>query len=188
MTAFGRNLDVSAKDSRELCHALQGMTIQNARKYLENVIALKQVVPYTRHVKEVPHHKGIATGRWPKKAAGRILKVIESAKANAEQIGKDEEGLVIQLINTSRGNLKSGYGGKRSMHRKGRHRARAASVRVVLADVPGYVHKGKVKTAKKAEKTKVEKPEEKQEAQEEQTITKEEARTEKWAQKVSKEQ
>ncbi|MHA2103388.1 MAG: uL22 family ribosomal protein [Candidatus Hodarchaeales archaeon] len=43
--ATGRDLRISPKASREICKAIKGMTIEQANKYLDDVIALKKSVP-----------------------------------------------------------------------------------------------------------------------------------------------
>jgi large subunit ribosomal protein L22 len=194
MTAYGRDMEISNKHSREICQAIKGMPVVRARRYLKEVIEHKQIVPFKRYVKESPHRKGIGCGAWPEKAAGQILKLLESAKANAEQGGKEEEGLFIKTIFTSRGKTKRAYGGARAMHRKGRHRTRNANISITLGELEGYVPKKKLEKkekpkAKPKEETKVEeKPKEEKKKEEPKTeaeskAEKEKEKTEKWLKK-----
>jgi large subunit ribosomal protein L22 len=103
--AIGRELHISPKKSMELCRELKGLSTEQAKKYLEEVIALKRVVPYRRFKRDVPHRKGKGTmaGRYPIKAARAILETIEHAEHNAEYKGLDPENMFIYSIIAHRG-------------------------------------------------------------------------------------
>ena len=53
--AFGYELHCSPKDSMNLAYALRGMTLEKAKKYLEDVAALKRPVPTIFHKKKAKH-------------------------------------------------------------------------------------------------------------------------------------
>jgi large subunit ribosomal protein L22 len=96
--ASGREVRVSHKHTREVCHAIKGMTLAHAKEYLTNVITKKQPVPFTRFRKKAGHRHGIEkafAGRYPIKAAKKVLTVIQSAEANAENKGLDVDRLRI---------------------------------------------------------------------------------------------
>ena len=96
--ASGRETRVSHKHAREVCKTVKGMTLTNAKKYLRDVIAKKKPVPFKRYNKKLGHRHGLEksfAGRYPIKAAGQILKIIQSAEANAENKGLDVERLYI---------------------------------------------------------------------------------------------
>ena len=57
--ASGRELKVSHKAAREVCKALKGMMLNNAKQYLRDVAAKKKAVPYTRYNKKLPHRHGL---------------------------------------------------------------------------------------------------------------------------------
>lgn len=84
--ANGKELPISPRHSVEICKAIKGMKVEDAVTFLEDVIELKRPVPYRRHNGGVPHRKGkgMAAGRYPKKAARYILKLVEDARNNAE--------------------------------------------------------------------------------------------------------
>ncbi|MCX8171731.1 MAG: 50S ribosomal protein L22, partial [Candidatus Bathyarchaeota archaeon] len=46
--ASGRELRVSPKAAREICAAIKGMMLDEAKEYLSQVIAKKRAVPYRR--------------------------------------------------------------------------------------------------------------------------------------------
>ena len=96
--ASGRELRVSPKHAREVCKTIKGMKLNQAKEYLQQVILKKKPVPFRRYKKNVGHRHGIEkayAGRYPVKAAQKILKVVESAEVNAEYKGLDVERLRI---------------------------------------------------------------------------------------------
>lgn len=96
--ASGRELRVSHKASREVCRAIKGMMLANAKAYLKAVVAKKKAVPFKRYKKKLGHRAGLTrafAGRYPVKAAEQILHVLESAEANAENKGLDVDRLRI---------------------------------------------------------------------------------------------
>ncbi|WP_409199559.1 50S ribosomal protein L22 [Methanobrevibacter sp. DSM 116169] len=103
--AMAKSLKISPKHSVEICNALRGMKVSDAKNYLDEVIAMERAVPFKRHNKKVGHRKGLKgwpSGRYPVKAATHILKVLENAEANAEYKGLDNEKLVIEHISSHR--------------------------------------------------------------------------------------
>ena len=96
--ASGRELRVSHKAAREVCRAVKGMMLSNAKTYLRDVIEKKKAVPFRRHKKKVGHRSGLEktfAGRYPVKVSQKILLVIEAAEANAENKGLDLDRLSI---------------------------------------------------------------------------------------------
>jgi large subunit ribosomal protein L22 len=96
--ASGRELKVSHKAAREVCQAIKGRMLNDAKQYLRDVIAKKRAIPYTRYNKKLPHRHGIVnafSGRYPIKASAQILDVLESAQSNAENKGLDVDRLRI---------------------------------------------------------------------------------------------
>ena len=103
--ARGSGMNISPKHAIEVCKAIKGWNIERAKGYLERVVLKKQAVPFRKFNGKVGHRKGdgFGPGRYPIKAAAAILKIIESAEANAENLGKDVEILWIRHIAASRG-------------------------------------------------------------------------------------
>jgi len=95
----GRELRVSHKHAHEVCTAIKGMTLEQARTYLNRVVAKKQPVPYRRYRKKLGHRHGVGQGayaaRYPTKTAKRFLQILAGAEANAEFKGLDIERLHI---------------------------------------------------------------------------------------------
>ncbi len=107
--AYGFELHCSPKDSRNIARAIRGMTLESAKKYLEEVIALKKAVPAVYHNKKVSHRKGkMGPGSYPRKAARYILKILENAENNAEYKGFDVENMRIVHVSAYRGRVTPG--------------------------------------------------------------------------------
>ena len=94
-----REKDISHKHSREIALAIKGKSIEKAREFLENVIARKEAVPYRRYNNEVAHRSnirdGFSAGRFPEKAAGEFLKLLDNLESNAEYKGMDLDSMRI---------------------------------------------------------------------------------------------
>jgi len=93
--AYGKELRISPKDALEICRAIRGMKLAEAKRFLEEVKKRRRAVPYRKHKKKLAHKAGIGPGAYPVKAATEILKVLKNAEENAKYKGLDEEKLVI---------------------------------------------------------------------------------------------
>ena len=96
--ASGREVRVSHKHAREVCRTIKGMTLTNAKAYLRDVMDKKKPVPFRRFKKKAGHRHGLQksyAGRYPIKAAEKVLRVVEGAEANAENKGLDVDRLRI---------------------------------------------------------------------------------------------
>jgi len=104
--ASRREVDASPKAAREVCETIKGMTITQAKNFLEDVIAKKQVVPFRRYIKKVAHKRSqfkFHAGGYPVKAASEVLRAIENLEANAEFKGLDTEKMIIIHATTLKG-------------------------------------------------------------------------------------
>ncbi len=101
--AIGKELHISKKHAHEISSAIRGMKLDTARDFLEGVTELKQAVPYKRYTCNVPHRRGMCTGRYPQKAAKEFLKVLLNAENNAKYKGLDSGNLKITHIATKNG-------------------------------------------------------------------------------------
>merc|ERR1712014_4521 len=105
--ARGSNLRVHFKNTRETAQAIKSMPLHRASKYLKNVIAHKEIVPFRRFMGGVGRHAqakvhGTAQGRWPLKSAEFLLQLLKNAESNAEYKGLDPDHLVIEHIQVNR--------------------------------------------------------------------------------------
>lgn len=142
--AVGVALPISRKRSVEVCSALRGMNVQKAKKYLENVIALKLPVAYKRYNADVAHRAGMSAGRYPQKTAQHILSILKSAEANAQNKGMSTGKLIIEHAAAQQGP---------SQMRYGRQRAKAKRTHIEIILTQSAEEPKTEKKAKPAKKT-----------------------------------
>ncbi len=107
--AIGRDIDISPKHSEAICDHIRGWPLERAKDFLGEVIEEQKAVPLRRYG-SAPHRKGrVGPGRYPKKAARAILRVLEGAEANAEYKGLTVDGMVIMHIATNKGRAYMSY-------------------------------------------------------------------------------
>lgn len=104
--AMGRELHISPKDSVEICNAVRGKKLDEAKEILEGIVDKSRPIPFRKHNKKKGHRSsldGWDSGGYPQKAASEILKVIENAESNAEYKGLDASRLRVSHIAAKRG-------------------------------------------------------------------------------------
>ena len=108
--AIGRELRISPKHSVEICSKLRGMMLEEAKAYLEDVIVMKKAIPFKRYKKYVGHRRGLGfgPGRYPRRAAKEILRLLEHVEHNAEYGGHDTENVKIIHMTAYRGRVFEG--------------------------------------------------------------------------------
>ncbi|KAK8485538.1 hypothetical protein V6N11_026914 [Hibiscus sabdariffa] len=102
--ARGSDLRVHFKNTRETAFAIKKLPLVKAKRYLEDVMAHKQAIPFRRFCRGVGrtaqaknrHSNG--QGRWPVKSAKFILDLLKNAESNAEVKGLDVDALYISHI------------------------------------------------------------------------------------------
>ncbi|XP_065060436.1 large ribosomal subunit protein uL22 [Rhopilema esculentum] len=105
--ARGSYLRVHFKNTRETAQAVKKMHIRKAYRYLKDVVAKKQIVPFRRfsggvgRKAQAKNHKH-SQGRWPEKSAKFLLQLLKNAESNAEVKGLDVDSLVIDHIQVNR--------------------------------------------------------------------------------------
>ena len=93
-----REVSISPKHAVEIAREIRGKMLDDARRYLEDVVAMKRPVPFKRYNKKVPHRRGLEgwpAGRYPVKAAKFFLKLLDNLENNAEFKGLDTSRLKI---------------------------------------------------------------------------------------------
>jgi large subunit ribosomal protein L22 len=134
------DIPVSIKYMREIAATLKGMKLSEAEKFLEDVIKLKQAVPFRRYHGKVSHKRGLADrfawpiGRYPVKGAKYTLKVLRNVKANAESKGLNVEKLVIIHISAHKGPTLKRYMPRASGRSTPKYR-RTSHLEVVVKEV-----------------------------------------------------
>jgi large subunit ribosomal protein L22 len=102
----GVELPISPKKTYEVLNAIRGLPLERARTVLEEAVSLKKAIPFRRYNQETAHHTGVGPGRYPKKVARHLLKVLVNAEANAEYEGLDTERLYLRVAASSRGRIR----------------------------------------------------------------------------------
>ena len=105
-----RELKISRKHASAICNAIRGMTPPEAVALLEQVTRLKRAIPMTG---ELPHRRGMKSGRYPLKAAKLFIKLIRGLTSNALVNGLELERIVIVEASAH-------SGGEVSMLKKGK--------------------------------------------------------------------
>uniref|UniRef100_A0A1B6JQS2 Large ribosomal subunit protein uL22 n=1 Tax=Homalodisca liturata TaxID=320908 RepID=A0A1B6JQS2_9HEMI len=106
------NARVSFKNTRETCSTLRGRTVEGCIAYLNDVIAKKDCVPMRRYASGCGNTSQAAKynsrehrctrGRWPKKSAETVIKILNNIKNNAVNKSLDPADLVIQMVSVNK--------------------------------------------------------------------------------------
>ena len=102
--AMGYELHVSPRHAVEICSEIKGKPVLGAKKLLEDVIELRRSIPFRRFKKKVGHRSEVSgAGRYPRKAASEMLRVIKDAEGNASYKGLNPEKMFIKHIAAKKG-------------------------------------------------------------------------------------
>lgn len=97
--AYAPEQKMSWKKSIEVARFIKGMTLKQAREWLQDVVELKRPIPIKTFKKKQAHHSvpwhGWPVAKWPVKVAKRFLEVLENLENNARFKGLDVERVVI---------------------------------------------------------------------------------------------
>ena len=105
--ASGSDLRVHFKNTCVTAAAIKKMPLKKAKKYLEDVLAHKQAIPFRFFNGCIGRHAqakmtGATQCRWPKKSVQFLLHLLKNAESNAEVKGLDTESLEIFHIQVNR--------------------------------------------------------------------------------------
>lgn len=113
--ANGFSMRISPKNSKYICKAIRGKGIDEAVKFLEQVVLKKKAVPMNGA--EIPHRKGkgMMSGRYPVNAAIEIMHLLKQLKANAQVSGIEMPIITLAIANKAQlPHKKEGRRGKRA--------------------------------------------------------------------------
>ncbi|KAL5171218.1 60S ribosomal protein L17-1 [Glycine soja] len=102
--ARGADLRVHFKNTRETAFAIRKLPLVKAKRYLEDVLAHKQAIPFRRfcggvgRTAQAKSRHSNGQGRWPVKSAKFILDLLKNAESNAEVKGLDVDALYISHV------------------------------------------------------------------------------------------
>ena len=109
------NLPISTKHCIELGRELRYRSVAAAKVYLENVISLKQPVPFKRFTRDMGHKRGpLSSGRYPIKAAKEFLSLVKLVESNALHNGLNSSSLKITQVISNRASVPMSGGRQRS--------------------------------------------------------------------------
>eukprot|EP01082_Thalassiosira_pseudonana_P003682 g3124.t1 g3124 contig12:1472177-1472758(-) len=143
----GSHLRVHYKHCREIAHHIKGMSASKANKFLEDVLARKAVVPFTRHTGGIGR-KAMAKqcnsagdkGRWPVKATAVVKDLLSNAVSNGETKGLDADKLYIShaQVNRAPPGRRRTY---RAHGRIGKYASQPAHIELILTEKQDGVEK-----------------------------------------------
>jgi len=116
-----KSAPVSTKHCIEICNSIRGRNTVFAKELLRDIIAIKKPLKFMRFTGGVGHKKGMASGRYPVKAAKAVLGLIESVEANAQSKGLNSSNLVIVHTCSHLGTRQWRYGRQRRRMMKRTH-------------------------------------------------------------------
>merc|ERR1712072_1445591 len=107
--AKGSDLRVHFKNTRETAMAIKNMSLEKAKKYMEDVIDKKCAIPFRRFCGGVgrtsqaaPAGSTNGQARWPKKSCEFILGLLRNAEANAEMKDLDVDKLFVSHVQVNK--------------------------------------------------------------------------------------
>eukprot|EP00188_Purpureofilum_apyrenoidigerum_P000473 Plantae.Rhodophyta-Purpureofilum_apyrenoidigerum.ctg12059.p1 GENE.Plantae.Rhodophyta-Purpureofilum_apyrenoidigerum.ctg12059~~Plantae.Rhodophyta-Purpureofilum_apyrenoidigerum.ctg12059.p1 ORF type:complete len:181 (-),score=40.31 Plantae.Rhodophyta-Purpureofilum_apyrenoidigerum.ctg12059:130-672(-) len=105
--ARGSDLRVKFKNTHETARAIKGMSLTEAKQYLENVSEKKDIIPFRRYRYGVGRKAQckkykVCNGRWPIKSCKFMLDLLKNAEGNAEVKGLDTENMFIDHIQVNK--------------------------------------------------------------------------------------
>jgi ribosomal protein uL22 len=92
-----KDINASFKDLCAVCDSIRGTPVPAATMLLEKVERGKLPILYKRHNRYMGdrHELGGKKGRWPKKCAAFVRKVLVNAAANARNTGEDPDSMFV---------------------------------------------------------------------------------------------
>lgn len=83
--ALGKDMRISTKMSIEICNHIRYRKLEDAKNILKRVTLLQEAIPVKRFTFDQGHKKGgIGPGRYPIKACGAVLDLLQLVEANAQ--------------------------------------------------------------------------------------------------------
>ena len=142
--AYGRDLSISTKKSVEICNNIRDKPLKKAEQILEKAITKERPIVMKRYIRDAAHKKGMATGKYPVKAATSILKILKNAESNAQNKGLSTKDMIVQHIAAHKAATPWRFGRQRRRKMKRTH------IEIVLLE-----RKIPKETAKKSTKEKI---------------------------------
>ena len=132
--AYGYELHCSMKDSRNIARQIKGLKVEDAKKYLQDIIDMKKALPAVYHNRKRAHQKATGPGSFPEKAARYMLKTVENAENNAEYKGFDPENMKIKHASVYTGRIIKGIM-PRAQGRATNKNTKTTNVEIIIEEV-----------------------------------------------------
>ncbi|NYZ77201.1 50S ribosomal protein L22 [Candidatus Micrarchaeota archaeon] len=155
-TARSEDNNISYKDASEVCGRIRGKHAEWAVGFLELASEGEIPVLYKRHCKKLGHRRelGGRKGRYPKKAAGAVLKTLMGALANGKSRGMGEKYLIMHAA----ANKKNTFGRVAPKGRWARSDYETSRIEIVLKPLESIPKGVEVRAPQKKEEHKHEVP------------------------------
>ncbi len=135
--AMLREVPMSNKHSKEIARELKGKTVGDAQTYLQQVIDGERSVPFKSHNTGAGHRSDIDgwdAGKYPEKASGAFLDLLQNVAANADHQGFDGESM--EIVHVAAHKVGESVGRKpRAMGRASAWNTPEVDVEIVVEDV-----------------------------------------------------
>jgi len=106
-----KNINMSLKHAIAICKMIKKKNIAESISLLEQVTMIKKAVPMRG---ELPHRKGMMSGRYPQKAAKTIIKLLKSLTSNCIANGLDlDKTIIAEAIPNTAGKATNSKKGKK---------------------------------------------------------------------------
>ncbi len=92
---FGKQLNISRKHASAICNAIKGKSIEEALSLMESVVLFKKPIGFRG--REIPHKKGMESGRYPIKACREFVRMLKNLSSNASVKGIGADTLKIRM-------------------------------------------------------------------------------------------
>lgn len=96
--ALSNGVAISLKHGMHISRFIKNKSIDRATKELEEVIILKRAIPFSG---EIPHRKGMMSGRYPVEASKAFILLLKHLKGNSIANGMDLDKLRITEASVS---------------------------------------------------------------------------------------
>lgn len=105
--ASGSDIRVSFKNTYEAAKMMKGKTIEECKKYFNQVLAHERCIPYTRFnggIGRTPQATefGLVQGRWPEKSLKYLLSLLDNLQSSANSKNLDLKSLIIKHVQVNR--------------------------------------------------------------------------------------
>ena len=150
--AAGRDMEISTKQTIEVCNAIRKKTIDQARKILEKAIKQESPIKFRRFTEGAAHRKGIGSGKYPVNCCTAILALLNQAAANATFKGLNTSGMIIKALVPQAAAKRWHYGRQR------RRKMKRTNLEIVLEEQEEKKTTKKKETRKSATAKKAAKP------------------------------